>query len=117
MKFFLSSVIFLLLVATGAWIFLKPQIPLDRTLVGNDGKQLACRIIGKSGDVITIVREADNKRFEMPVSRLGKRDKLYLWMLEDVEAPKEPKKTKPKPKPFDGFPDSSPEFQSPILSN
>ncbi len=77
------------LLQIGPGVVQKPAIPVRWILTDIDGRSLDATIIGKSGSQITLVRRADGKRFDLPISRLSEGDRDRVKALDGKTAPSE----------------------------
>jgi len=67
----------------------KPTIPVRWTLTDVDGRTLDATIVGKDSTTITLVRNADGKRFDLVLSRLSESDQARVKRLDNKVAPTE----------------------------
>lgn len=65
----------------------KPTIPVQWTLTDVEGRSLEATIVGKRNSIITLVRTADGKRFDLSVDRLSEVDKKRVNALDNKTAP------------------------------
>ncbi len=65
----------------------QPTLPARWTLTDVEGRTLQATIIGRNADTITIVREQDGKRFDLPVARLAEADRRRVATLPVRPAP------------------------------
>jgi len=87
----LRVLLFLALVfVAGGWVYwdqTRPEFPVQRTLVNEDGKSLEVMIVGKIGEVLHIERTSDGARFELPLAKLGWQDRFFAERLREKTPP------------------------------
>ncbi len=64
-----------------------PTLPVRWTLTDVEGRRLDATIIGRGSSSITLVRDQDGKRFELPVARLSNADRSRVATLPVRAAP------------------------------
>lgn len=65
----------------------QPTLPARWTLTDVEGRTLQATIIGRNATSITLVREQDGKRFDLPVERLADSDRRRIATLPLRPAP------------------------------
>jgi hypothetical protein len=83
------GILFLLLVGATVfyWFVAKPELPLDRTIMNNQGKSLEVTIRGKDPVKLHVDRRSDGERFEVPIQSLVWKDRLVAMRLPNQAAP------------------------------
>ncbi len=83
------GILFLLLVGATVfyWFVTKPELPLDRTIMNNQGKSLEVTIRGKDPVKLQVDRRSDGERFEVPIQSLVWKDRLVAMRLPNQAAP------------------------------
>jgi len=69
------------------WFVTKPELPLDRTIVSNQGKSLEVTIQGKDPVNLHVDRRSDGERFEIPIESLVWKDRLVVMRLPNQSPP------------------------------
>lgn len=62
--------------------------PVSRLITDANGRELQVEILGRSDDQITIVRQSDSSRFDLPISKLSAADQSFVKRLPLKSAPK-----------------------------
>ncbi|MCB1205808.1 MAG: hypothetical protein KDN18_16215 [Verrucomicrobiae bacterium] len=85
----LLALIVLLLLAGAriAWQATRPEIPLTRTWISEDGKSLEAEAVGRTGQILHLERSSDHQRFELPFSRLSWKDRFIAERLPEQAPP------------------------------
>ncbi|MDC0259542.1 hypothetical protein OAK43_04815 [Verrucomicrobiales bacterium] len=62
--------------------------PVSRLITDANGRELQVEILGRSDDQITIVRQSDSSRFDLPILKLSAADQSFVKRLPLKSAPK-----------------------------
>lgn len=64
--------------------------PVRWTLTDIEGRRLEATLIGRSADAVSLVREVDGKRYELPLARLAAADRARVQSLPIRPVPFDP---------------------------
>ena len=89
MKFTRLIIVAVVFVGVGfvAFDYFRPEFPVERTIMNDEGRELVVSIVGRKGDAIFVDRLPDLERFEIDLKTLVPKDRFFCRLLPEASAP------------------------------